>query len=189
MTEFVKVCPKCKHGNPEYLNVCEKCQQFIGMEVPVAKNTIPEVVKNKASEEQQKAPAPPQQSIADDTTNSSPLEKTSQPFMYLELADNGQLLTIKSGDVLGQDHPTGIAEVKIPKHIQGVEFVHRQHCQFYFEEDKWYLQALDQTRFQHEFTNPTLLNRTALKTEARQQLSHGDVLHLSSLKFNVRLVS
>ena len=213
MTDFVKVCPKCKHPNPEYLNVCEQCQQFIAMEVPSAKTSSvekssvekssvenasleasfepPSRVKNSTQSNKKTAPA-----ITTETTETNSIAATklskvakNQSLVYLEIAATGQLLSIKSGEVMGQEHPTGIAEVKVPSSIEGAEYIHRQHCRFDYHKGHWFILPIEQSQYQQDFTNPTMLNRKMLSADSQHQLADGDVIHLSAVKFSVRLLA
>lgn len=202
MTEFVKICPKCRHSNPEYENICARCQQFIGMESAVPKPAAP-IQDNKTTElplSEAADAAPSETSAAKEKADPAQRKEVSEPVqthpemekkplaLYLEIAGSQQILTINSGNIVGQAHASSLAQVQIKDNVNGVEYIHRQHCRFDLLGEKWYLYPLDQSQFQQSFTNPTQLNQHIISPEERRLITNGDELQMSGVKFIVRIL-
>jgi len=181
MTDFVRICPKCGHSNPEYENACSACNQFIGMEaaVPRSASTEPPIAEEKTTEEK----IPPAEPV------SPTLRFPSQELaFYLEHQGSGQVFTIKPGWLVGQAHPSNEAEIQIPQEIEGSEFILRRHCRFDYTEGCWTVTALAQTRYGQDFTNPSFLNERALPSDQPQALHNGDILRLSGVSFSIKFI-
>lgn len=186
MSQFVRICPRCHTQNPEYEHVCTSCGQFIAMESPV-------IVEEKAEQNSSSESNPSTVSsrpIAEDAATQRFVLPPAVPAIYLELqaADN-PIFTVKSGWFLGQAHPESKAEIQIDTKIEGSEFVHRRHCRFLYKDKHWYVQALDQKRYQGQFTNPTKINDKALAADKARQIKEGDILRLSGLSFQVKVIA
>ena len=181
MTDFVRICPKCGHSNPEYENACSACNQFIGMEaaVPRPASTEPLITEEKTSEEK----TPPADPVS--PTLRFPSQELS---FYLEHQGSGQVFTIKPGWLVGQAHPSNEAEIQIPQEIEGSEFIHRRHCRFDYAEGCWTVTALGQNRYGQDFTNPSFLNERALPSDQPQALHNGDILRLSGVSFSIKFI-
>lgn len=154
----------------------------------------PVVVKEEKKE--QESPAQPETS----STDSRPLPENaptqrfitepSTPAIYLELqSPDRPVFTVKSGWFMGQAHPESKAEIQLSTDIEGSEFVHRRHCRFVYKDDKWYVQALNQKRYHGEFTNPTKVNNREVAADKARLIKDGDVLRLSGLYFQVKVIS
>ncbi len=178
MTEFVRICPRCGHTNPEYENLCAKCQQFIGMEPSVPRTAEKEV---PMPTEDVAASVPAHADIKTATITETP--ETTPPAFYLTLGDS--IFTIHDGAVIGQQHASNRSAVQIPPDIEGCRYVHRQHCSFHFQDGEWYVQAIDQQMFGQSFTNPVWLNEQQLSVATHHRLQHGDILRLSAIALTV----
>ena len=188
MPQFVKICPKCGQANPEYENLCTACQQFIGMEPAVPKpaetrktKTEPDsAAESRAEVQSQKAPTI--------EPKEHPAPPKTTPTCYLSLIGADQVFTLHDGTVLGQAHGTSQATAQIPAEIDGVEFVHRQHCRFAYRNSRWQVQALDQAGFNQNFTNPTRVNQHLVSPGTWHPLDDGDELRLSGVGFQVKII-
>jgi len=174
VADFVRICPKCQHLNPEYENLCQQCQQFIAME-PSVKRPIEE--------------ASPTATQADEhiTTNRSESIEIAppRPVLYLQLGDRN--LTVFDQSILGQQHQKNTAELQIDSKHAGYRYLHRQHCSFHYRDGTWYIQAIDQQRFGQAFTNPTMVNKTSIAANSEHPLHHGDRLHLAAMEFLIHI--
>ncbi len=187
MTEFVKICPQCRRVNPEYENICVQCQQFIGMEpaIPKPLEKVKEKLEGKVKE---KAPNQVTEEKIIPEIIEKEVKKTEDSGLYLKVVSNEQLLTIHHNDIIGQSHQSSSAQVQIPIEIEGVEYIHRQHCRFSKEKQQWFVQALEQTQFQQSFTNPTWQNQKLLTPGKKYTINNGDELQFSAVFFVVRIL-
>jgi pSer/pThr/pTyr-binding forkhead associated (FHA) protein len=185
MSQFVRICPRCQTQNPEYEHICTSCGQFIAMESAVSVENKPvQAEKNTPEETATEQPATA-------STTTEPLtDKSATPAIYLELqAANRPLFTVKSGWIMGQAHPDNRAEIQIPNTIADSQFVHRCHCRFVYKDNNWYVQALDQKRYQGQFTNLTFVNDMPINPDKARQIKNGDILRLSGLYFQVKFIT
>ncbi len=187
MVEFVKICPKCGDINPEYENLCAKCRQFIGMESSVPKPqkrqqesdvTSPVETLPKATDEKGRRNPDPVESEAMVTGAS----------IYLQPVSGGEILTIVDGSVLGQSHVPSEASVQIPAEVDGVAYVHRQHCSFQMIDGNWIVTPIDQKPLGQKFNNPTLVNQQAVTMGESHLLQDGDELQLSGVIMRVKIL-
>lgn len=177
MAEFVRICPKCGTENPEYEAVCTSCDQFIGME---------SAVPAPASPKPETGGAPPEAQ-----THVPPATQRYVPVadsFFLQLPDGVALLTVRSGAVLGQAHPSSDADLQLPAEVEGSGFVHRRHCRFELRDGRWRVTAIDQSTAGSPFTNPTFVNQHRVSAGAARELSDGDELRLSGVTLIVRMV-
>jgi hypothetical protein len=174
MAEFVRVCPKCKHINPEYENLCLACGQFIGMETARPKPAAP------ASKPPSPAPTAPPQATRRFTPGSE--------SFYLEAVDGGQVFTVQNGWIMGQAHADSPARIQLSAEFKGSEYLHRQHCRFDCRDGQWQVTALDQKAFGRDFTNPTFVNQRPVAPNTRHPLKNGDKLTLSGVVFLVKIL-
>jgi hypothetical protein len=182
MTEFIRICPKCKQENPEYEHVCAGCGQFIALEAAIPRPPVPAKIDPPPAAPVETSPPP---SPAKPVPAATRRMDTAESF-YLQHGE--RIFTVKHGWVMGQAHPQNTAQIQIPLDIAGCEFIHRRHCRFILKDRQWHAQALDQKRFQRDFTNPTLVNRKALKADGGHRLQNGDVLTLAGVDFVVKMV-
>jgi hypothetical protein len=177
MAEFVRICPKCGHINPEYENLCTACNQFIGMEsaVPAAPPMAETVKRSPVTHS-------PEAESAQATRRYVPVAES----FYLQLEDVQSLLTVRPGFVLGQAHASSDAQLQIPQTVRGSSFLHRRHCRFELDDKGWRVIAVEQP--QSAFTNPTFVNQHKLGPGESHPLSDGDQLRLSGLNFSVRMI-
>jgi hypothetical protein len=179
MSEFVKICPRCGHFNPEYENLCAGCGHFIAMEPSVPRPVPHPVAPPTAAEPQAQAPEPPAAQAAQ--------ASVASPVLRLEPTAGGAPLVIQSLAVLGQDHPSGDAQVRLPLTLEGAAYVHRRHCRFLLEAGQWWVEPIDQAGLGGAFTNPTRLNGQEAPPGQRRPLRDGDELRLSGVALRVRL--
>lgn len=175
MAEFVRVCPRCRQVNPEYQNVCTACNQFIGMEPTVPSSSAPAA---------QTAGGPEKSTPVQATRRFVPANDS----FYLQLPGSDLVLTVRSGAVLGQAHPSNDAALQIPEEIEGCEFVHRRHCRFELRERSWMVTALDQKELDSDFTNPTYVNESLVTAGSSRTLNNGDRLRLSGITLLVKII-
>jgi len=168
MTEFVKICPRCGRFNPEYENLCGGCGQFIAMEPSLPRPPEP-------------AAAP--QPIPEPATAPAPRDQG----LRLTPIAGGVPLSIQPQAVLGQDHPSGDATVRLPLTLEGAAYVHRRHCRFHREGGQWLVEAIDQAGQGSAFTNPTRVNGQEVLPGQRRALQAGDELRLSGVVLRVEL--
>jgi hypothetical protein len=200
MTEYVRVCPRCDQATPEYENICAYCQNFIGMEEAVLASSIASF-KAESTGVSAEIPAATVMAspsgdgedpalLAGNTTPRVPVEPltrrfvANEPTLFLEIARDTHL-PVYPGWRLGQPHPGNDAEIQLPNHLPGIEFVHRQHCCFEHRSNQWYVIAIDQRSLGRDFTNPTLVNNRILPPGQQVLLSDGDELRLSGIKITV----
>ena len=165
MLKYVKECPRCGRVNGELSEACGDCGEFLGM-VPAA--PLREIPPEPPS------PAPP------------PLpqrEPPAAPARALYLDVGGECHEIKDGYVVGQQHPTSQADLQLSG-LEGINYVHRRHCQFGLRADGWYVTVLEQ----QSYTNPTYVNQRALAVGEACLLRNGDRLRLAGVTLHVRVV-
>lgn len=178
MTEFVRICPRCSHINPEYENLCAECQQFIGMEPSVPRPATVAKEIPPAAEPVAEKPA-----VRTTTTMVAEAKRDTPASFYLS---TGSLtLTIHDGAVIGQQHPGNRSAVQIPSDTVGCRYIHRQHCSFHYHDNAWHVQAIDQQIFGQSFTNPSWLNEERLVVSQQYRLQRGDILRLSAVTLTV----
>jgi hypothetical protein len=117
-----------------------------------------------------------------------PAEAAASETFYLEHVTSDQIFTIRQGVVMGQAHETSHAEVQIPAELDGSEYLHRRHCRFDRQQDKWFVVPLDQSGSDQEFVNPTYVNKRQVTPGEHQVLNDGDILRLAGVSFYVRFI-
>lgn len=174
----IKSCPKCGHRNPEPADLCEACEEFLGL---VAPETV--------------ADPEPEQVIPDLTALASTpaasgrvtqVESTAPSLLYLESPAGHRTYSVKSGDIVGQAHATSTAQVQIES-LPGAQCIHRQHGRFDWRDGQWYVTTLDQRSFGSDFTNSTVLNGHHLAPGTSQPIQPGARLVLAGVLFTVRI--
>ncbi len=159
MLEYVKKCPKCGHENPESEFNCTFCDASLVMVEAV-----------RAS------------GLGCACSSCSPVE--TQSLFSLEIPGTAIRYNVKNGDVIGQDHHTSDAEIKLSG-IDGVNFVHRRHCRFEVNcSGEWFVTPI----IQEDFSNPTNLNIQRLEPGQRYKITNGDKLTLGPVTFQVRII-
>ncbi|CAK0772234.1 putative FHA domain-containing protein [Gammaproteobacteria bacterium] len=196
---YLRICPQCRHENPEQAHRCQQCGLFIGMEPavlakpaatePEAKPATPEnaPMAPMANTIPDPAPAP----MTDDWSwDGAPAHQAATPEpagIELECLGYPTVLTVSAGATIGQDHPQQGADVPVPREINESLYLHRRHCRIDQENGRWWLTAIDQAAFGREFTNPTRINDIPLAPGERRELHEGDLLRLSGLRLRVRV--
>lgn len=178
MVDFVRLCPKCSHVNPEYENLCAACQQFIGMQPSVLR---PE----EGGEEMSRIDAVVEKPIISQSTDvQSMAVATPMHSFYLEVG--GVSLTVFDRSIVGQEYVENNATtIQVPAQIDGSRYIHRQHCSFHYRDHRWYVCPLDQRQFKQAFSNPTWINQTELTVGKEEPLRNGDILRLSGVQLHV----
>lgn len=184
MTDYVRICPRCGQQSPEYENICINCRHFIGMEESVPVPTVEEKTGITSSTPAINSETSTEVVVGSLTQRFVPIN----PALFLEITKESRL-PVYSGWRLGQPHSGSDAEVQLPAQISGVEFIHRYHCRFDYEQDRWYVTALDQRSFARDFTNPTQVNGQFLPPGGQFALNDGDELRLSGVTLWVRIAT
>jgi hypothetical protein len=174
----IKRCPKCGHRNPEPADLCEVCEEFLGL---VAPETVSDPVE----------PEPVVPDPADGSPPATPgrvtqVETAAPSLLYLESPAGHRNYPVKPGDIVGQAHPTSLAQVQIES-LPGVDRIHRQHGRFDWRDGQWHVTALDQRPFGSDFTNSTVLNGQRLAPGDSQPIQSGARLTLAGVLFTVRI--
>lgn len=187
MLEYVKICPKCGHENPEdEAGTCKAqgCDQFLGMVEPVPRPNIIQETLSPYPESPEDRPNVTEH-FKDGSQESVRVTNRFKAVsaLYLDLPGTEQIYPIQSGFVLGQAHPTSTADIQLVG-IQGVNFIHRRHCSFDYTGDCWNVTTIPQ----EEFTNPTLVNHIKLQPGQKYPIRNGDRLTLCNITFNVRII-
>jgi hypothetical protein len=196
MNEYVKICPVCKHQNPEDSDICEIDGVYLGMIPSVrAKDMVDSSVlpadatvmlpdTNAAGS--QELPSPSGPLVSGEVRTTQRMEE-SAPVIYLDLLGTERVFIIQSGFLIGQAHPNNPADVQLEQ-IPDVEYVHRQHARFLFENGEWSLIPVDQKSLGRDFTNPTYLNQRKLIPGQPYTLHNGDRLVLGKIPFIIRII-
>lgn len=186
MARYLKLCPRCRHPNPENAFVCEVCDEFIG-DVQPQEAALSQDAADSGPVEGEGEPSPSSPSHGE--TPSVTRQEPATTLLYLEMPATGDSYRIGHDDQLGQQHPDSPAEVQIQYtlHCDNIRQIHRQHCRFEFESGRWWLIPLDQRQFGRSFTNSTRLNDKRLAPGQRYPLSTGDRLNLAGVDFLARV--
>jgi pSer/pThr/pTyr-binding forkhead associated (FHA) protein len=189
MLEYVKICPKCGHVNPEDFDICENktCREFLGFEAPVHISEIKDKIKTQpetqVGKDKTEVIDDKQQDPAKLSKEKITLRFETAPVLYLDLPGTSNVYEVQNGWIVGQADPTSNAHVQISD-IQGVNFIHREHCSFDYVNGQWFV-----TTIAHEhFTNPTFVNHQRIQPGQRYPINNGDRLTLSNVTFNVRII-
>ncbi|MEW6265606.1 MAG: FHA domain-containing protein [Thermodesulfobacteriota bacterium] len=180
MADYVKLCPQCGAFNQEHLNVCDRCGHFLGLVRPVPAESA-EAAEPSAA--QGSAP-PPEMETPPGRAESSPLierDESGRPHFYLESQDADKVFEVRSGQTVGQAHPSSRAEVQLSG-LPNLNFVSRHHCRFDFEAGAWMVTALPSA------LNGTRVNQAALSPGGRARLRNGDEITLANVPFRVRMI-
>ncbi len=187
MTTFVKVCPKCGQHNPEYENACSICTNFIGMETPIPESQLqreavtpePKIIPTH-TESPTAVASPAAQTV--DTGVASPAK-----ILYIQVLNTDQIFEIQHGLTMGQAHHSSDAGLQL-RDVAGIEYVHRNHCTFTYDDGAWQVTPIDQRQYGRDFTNLTKVNQTTLQPGQPHALKNGDQLSLAYAKFVVRII-
>lgn len=204
MDEYVKICPKCRHVNPEdggevlpdgslsVPDICGApgCGEFLGSVIPTRatidaskgdkQNLVLPAIARKAPDQEK-----PIHSADAEQKHRSPsvTMRYEDPVCYLELAGAEEVYEVRNGSVLGQAHPTSQANIQLSG-LQGVNFVHREHCRFEYDNGQWFVTAIKR----QSFTNPTHVNQQRLEPDRRYAIKNGDRLILAQIVFALRTI-
>jgi len=193
MLRYIKKCPRCGHENHEDEFNCSICGYSLIMvpsepasdqtsdleEEPLHRGpTWKESGKPNVAEVPGKQPSQQEQPHQHPVT----LRMDPQSHFLLELPGTSRQYEVYDGYILGQEHPTNGAQIQLSG-IEGVNYIHRQHCRFEFSSGEWYVTPLPQANF----TNPTTLNLQRLQTGQKYKIMNGDRLTLSRITFYIRI--
>ena len=104
----------------------------------------------------------------------SSVTPTEEKENILVLENEEITLKIKPNDIVGRNY-------KGAEHLAEYPTVSRKHCEFLYENNKWYVEDL-------ESTNKTYLNKKAIEPLTKIEIKNGDEISLSrSLKFKVKV--
>lgn len=189
MTEYVRICPRCAEFEPEYEATCSHCGHFLGAEAVVPK---PDMHVDESTHEIQ-----PEANVQSGTATAPDQTPTQDSKLYLELPGNGEVLTAKSGDIIGQSHDSSTAQLQISTNIPGCQFVHRHHCRIERSHSldeqgnttvNWWITPLSQLDHGSEFTNPTSINQQKINPDKKAMIKDGDIVSLSGLQLKVCII-
>lgn len=179
MLEYVRFCPKCERMYPESEIYCSDCDKLLPPPEP---------------------PRPPKEGFPLDDTNRETGQNISchpqeQPHpsvpitirivnLSLYLPGTSMEYKVHSGDIIGQKHPSSFAQIQLSG-IDGVNLIHRRHCQFELFDNEWFVIPLSQP----DFINPTFLNIERLQPGQRYKITNGDKLTLGQTTFLIRITN
>jgi len=192
MLKYVKVCPRCGHENPEDAFNCSICNHSLIMEPAVPASGQTSGLKEEPLHPSPTWKEPGIQNAPVVTEKQAPPQEQTQHYpvtrrypqsnFFLELPGTSRQYEVNDGYILGQEHPTNNAQIQLSG-IEGVNFIHRQHCRFEFSSGEWYVTPLPQA----DFTNPTTLNLQRLQTGQKYKIMNGDRLTLCRITFYIRI--
>jgi len=179
--EYVRVCPRCGHENPEWHEICQSpdCDGFLGVVNPsprIRREPHPTPDHPSFPQEISQKDASVDPGVGVSVTTRLP------EVLYLEYQGTSKVVEIRSGQVVGQAHPSSQADVQLSD-IPNINFVSRQHCLFICENGRWFVTAIPTA------TNPTYLNQKLVPKGAKAPLSNGDYLVMANVPFTVRIIS
>ena len=180
---YVKTCPRCGYLNDEEADVCVQDGEFLGMipAVPAPDRPSETVFLTAGTNADSVSPPTPQ---AEPFAAASPAPASAaEPMLYLDCEGSGQCHAIRPGWTVGQSHASSNAEAQLSG-ISGVQYVHRRHCRFEYEDGLWYLCPLPQPNY----TNPTTLNGRPVAPGERAAVRHGDRIVLAVVRLTVRML-
>ena len=180
---YVKTCPRCGYLNDEEADVCAQDGEFLGMIPAVPAPDRPsEKVLPPLENETVSASAQPEQ--GDRPVAASPDSvPAADPVLYLDCEGSGQCHAVRPGWTVGQSHASSSAEAQLSG-IPGVQYVHRRHCRFEYEDGLWYLCPLPQA----DYTNPTTINGRPVAPGERAAVRHGDRIVMAVVRLTVRML-
>jgi len=185
---YLRICPQCRHENPEEEHRCQQCGLFIGMEPAVLIKSVETNEEIAISEGEQ--PVPTSDPMTD-TWDAAPAFQVHPPGttkIELECLGYPTILTVPSGATIGQQHYQEGADIPIPSEIAESRYLHRRHCRIDNEDGHWWITAIEQSAFGRKFTNPTRINDIPLPPGERKELHEGDLLRLSGLRMRVKRI-
>lgn len=202
---YLRICPQCRHENPEQANRCQQCGLFIGMEPAILvksnDNTLksepvsPQLIPKLAQETEKKHISTP---IADMLADFDGWDAAPNDLPLVQLATNDAtrveleclgyptVLYVPAGATIGQEHAEQGADVPVPKTVAESVYLHRRHCRIDRDQGRWWLTAINQAIFGRDFTNPTAINDSLLVPGEKRELREGDLVRLSGLRLQVK---
>ena len=109
-----------------------------------------------------------------DLSNVEAVEENVKKESVLKLKNDEITFSIKANEIIGRGY-------KGAEYLTKYLTVSRKHCQFFYENEKWYIQDL-------ESTNKTYLNSKMIESLKKVEIKNGDEISLSkSLKFKVEV--
>ena len=106
----IKRCPKCGHHNPEPADLCEVCEEFLGL-------VAPETVADPEPERAVPDPAHPASNSAA-SGRVTQVETAAPALLYLESPAGQRTYPVKPGDiVLAMETGTGAVRVFEPQQV------------------------------------------------------------------------
>ncbi len=150
-SKYVKVCPQCNAVSDESEMLCKGCGNYLGGVSITALSNLPG----------QEATA------------------KGEAECHIECLSTGKCFKIRSGDVVGQAHPSSDVRIQLDG-IPGVEYISRRHCRFDFHDDAWFVTALE------DVLNPTFYNRVRMAPGGQVRVRDGGILTLAAASFRVR---
>lgn len=190
MLEYVKICPNCGFKNPETEVYCCECNYYL--DVVPEKDTGIDSPKPENHQPGDPAPEIEKKDIVKNPGEQSfkqgPITKRmeSETSLLLELVGTSRQYQVRSGDIIGQEHPSSQAQIQLSG-VEGVNFIHRHHCQFEYKDGEWYVTPLIQS--QSDFINPSSLNIQRMQPGQNYKITNGDKLTMGRITFLIRIFS
>jgi len=113
-------------------------------------------------------------SCMSDISNVTPTDESEIKENILTLKNDEITLQIKPNDIVGRNYKGSEYFTKYPT-------VSRKHCEFIYENNKWYIKDLNST-------NKTYLNNQIIEPSKKVEIKNGDEISLSSkVKFKIEV--
>lgn len=186
---YVIVCPQCTHRNAEDVSppLCEKCGAFIG-DVGAEEEKESEAGSCAAATPTPPIPSPAPQQYRGAAPALEVTQRGAASELRVILIANGRCLAVQSGQVIGMEHPTGDADVRISG-VPGWEYVHRRHCTVEAVNGRWTIRPVDQISRGGKFNNATCVNGVPVPPGATHPLKAGDRISLHTVELLVQSLS
>jgi ribosomal protein L40E len=101
--------------------------------------------------------------------------------IYIENPHFLHTVEVRSGQTVGQAHPTSKADVQLSG-IPDIEYVSRSHCRFDFDGGAWIVTALPST------TNKTAVNGQIVPRGQSFPVHNGDMVTLATIPLRMRIM-
>ncbi len=145
---LVKICPSCGYRNKSNEILCVNCMSDISSVSAIDESKISEDTKSFSSQEVE--------------------QKEEIVVLKLKEKNSGQIIDVKSGDVVGR------YSVDFFQKMNNYKLISRLHFQVLYKEGKWFIRDL-------ESTNGTFLNTKKLEPDKDYEIKKGDVINIAGI--------